>query len=122
MLFEYHQGTLGPLEANKLQECLKIAEDLRILRMDGESDEDYAERAIKIAQLSEEIPKLFLLDRSLDTGSIIDAVTLGLAGIISTNYKDDSKDDRPIHNNPLGGSNSIFPVWVWSGTITGLDR
>jgi hypothetical protein len=94
MLLEYHQGTLGPLEADKLQEYLKIAEDLRILRMDGESDEDYAERTIKIARLSAEIPKLFN-DGSWDTGSVIDAVTLGLAGIISTNYKDDSKTVDP---------------------------
>lgn len=82
-------------ECNRfLEESLKAAEGLSILRHDGESDEDYAERAIKIAQLSEEIPKLFL-DRSLDIGSVIDAVTIGLASVISANYKDESSTIDP---------------------------
>jgi len=92
MLLEYHESS--GISPDKLKEVIKIAEeDFKILRHDSESDEAYVERALKITRFSAEIPKIFS-DDTWDTGSVIDAVTLGLASIVATNYKD--QDARTI--------------------------
>lgn len=85
MLFECHP--LGSLDPERLKGIIKIAEeDFKILRHEGESDEAYAERALRITRFSAEIPKLFS-DDTWDTGSVVDSVTLGLASIVAANYK-----------------------------------
>jgi hypothetical protein len=84
MLFDYSPSRSWSPE--RLQEIIEIAGDFGILRHDSESDEEYAERALRITRLSAEIPKLFS-DKTWDTGSVIDAVTLGLASIVATNYQ-----------------------------------
>lgn len=75
----------GIPDPEKLKELIQSAETLGITRHEGEADEDYAERSVKIVKLSAEVPKLFS-NGSWDTGSVIDAVTLGLASIVASNY------------------------------------
>lgn len=94
MLLDYSSSLSWSPE--KLQEVIEIASDFKILRHDSESDEEYAERALKITRLSAEIPKLFG-DKTWDTGSVVDAITLGLASIVASNYQgQDAKTIDPI--------------------------
>ena len=94
MLLDYSSSLSWSPE--KLQEVIEIAGDFKILRHDSETDEEYAERALKITRLSAEIPKLFS-DKTWDTGSVVDAITLGLASIVASNYQgQDAKTIDPI--------------------------
>ena len=87
MLAEFNDLPRGSTELSQEQidALLAAADDLAILRMDNESDADYAARVLKMLKAGADISRLFD-DGTWQSGSVIDAVSLGLAGIIASHY------------------------------------
>jgi len=76
------------------------SEGLKILRQPDETDEAYIERFIKIERQASKVLGLFD-DETWDSGSVIDALTISLAGVVSTNYEDVSETVDPYVSTVL---------------------
>ena len=76
------------------------SEGLKILRHPDETDDAYIERFIKIERQSSKVLGLFD-DETWDSGSVIDTLTISLAGVVSTNYEDESGTIDPYVSTVL---------------------